>query len=314
MGDYYFLENFLCGKSGIACVGPAAGHGALAGLASTPGIAGLAFPGRDGGIAAGADGSCASFAPDTRVLIPGSKAVPISGLKPGDKVIATNTTTGKTTTETVTAVEVNHDTDLYDLTVQTPHGVAVIHTTASHLFWDPYLNGWVPAAKLRKGEHLLTANGTMATANGGTTPAHHDGLMWDLTVPGGNDHDFYIRAAATAVLVHNTSCRTFGNQSPSGRMDIPNTSGVYKITVARDGDTEIYIGKASDIHDRIHGAFRRGGALYDLGYTPGDVQQLDWMEMEGASDAELFAMENEWIEYEGGIGNLANRINSPGAP
>lgn len=27
--------------------------------------------------------------------------------------------------------------------------------------------------------------------------------MWDLTVPGGNDHDFYIDTAAAPVLVHN---------------------------------------------------------------------------------------------------------------
>ena len=27
--------------------------------------------------------------------------------------------------------------------------------------------------------------------------------MWDLTVPGDNDHDFYIRTSATSVLVHN---------------------------------------------------------------------------------------------------------------
>ena len=30
--------------------------------------------------------------------------------------------------------------------------------------------------------------------------------MWDLTVPGKNDPDFYIDVAATAVLVHNASC------------------------------------------------------------------------------------------------------------
>ena len=31
--------------------------------------------------------------------------------------------------------------------------------------------------------------------------------MWDLTVPGNNDHDFYVSVAATAVLVHNDSFR-----------------------------------------------------------------------------------------------------------
>jgi hypothetical protein len=38
------------------------------------------------------------------------------------------------------------------------------------------------------------------------TPQVTSGWMWDLTVPGNNDHDFYIDVAATAVLVHNASC------------------------------------------------------------------------------------------------------------
>jgi hypothetical protein len=61
----------------------------------------------------------------------------------------------------------------------------------------------VAAAKLKKGEHLKTPNGATAVADGGTVPADHDGWMWDLTVPGNNDHDFYVVVAATAVLVHN---------------------------------------------------------------------------------------------------------------
>jgi hypothetical protein len=54
---------------------------------------------------------------------------------------------------------------------------------------------------------------------GGSTPADHDGWMWDLTVPDNNDHDFYVEptavlspslagSAAVAVLVHNESCPT----------------------------------------------------------------------------------------------------------
>ena len=42
------------------------------------------------------------------------------------------------------------------------------------------------------------------------------------------------------------------------------------------------------------------------------MHSLDWMEMEGDTDAEVFRMEDEWIENEGGIANLANRIQSPG--
>ena len=63
------------------------------------------------------------------------------------------------------------------------------------------------------------------TVAGGTVPKQHDGWMWDLTVPGNNDHDFYVvsetagnvaygagydESAGTAqVLVHNATpiCR-----------------------------------------------------------------------------------------------------------
>ena len=40
---------------------------------------------------------------------------------------------------------------------------------------------------------------------GGHVPASHDGQMWDLTIPGNNDHDFYVIAQAgdVPVLVHN---------------------------------------------------------------------------------------------------------------
>jgi RHS repeat-associated protein len=145
-----------------------------------------------------------SFTASTRVLLANGTTVPIDTLKPGDKVLATNTKTGKTTAETVTAVLLEHDNDLYNLTINTAHGqTAVIHTTARHPFWNPYLDKWVTANKLSKGEHLKTADGTVAVADGGTVPAGHDGWMWDLTVPGNNDHDFYVTSSATPILVHN---------------------------------------------------------------------------------------------------------------
>ncbi len=96
--------------------------------------------------------------------------------------------------------------NLYNLTVKTSHGTEIIDTTSSHLFWDPHLKQWVAAAKLKKGERLNTPNGATAVADGGTVPADHDGWMWDLTVPGNNDHDFYVltvRGSAFSILVHN---------------------------------------------------------------------------------------------------------------
>jgi hypothetical protein len=144
-----------------------------------------------------------SFTPATLVLLAGGKTVPIADLRPGDKVLATNVKTGKTQPETVTAVLVNHDHDLYDLTIRSGNKTAVIHTTSNHLFWDPDLNKFLPASNLKPGTHLKTPDGQVAVVVGGSVPADHDGWMWDLTVPGNNDHDFYVAVAATAVLVHN---------------------------------------------------------------------------------------------------------------
>ena len=82
--------------------------------------------------------------------------------------------------------------DLYDLTVKSHGWAQVIHTTANHLLWDPYLDKWISASKLSKNEHLKTSDGATVTVIGGTTPKVHDGWMCDLTVPGNNDHDFYV--------------------------------------------------------------------------------------------------------------------------
>jgi large repetitive protein len=152
-----------------------------------------------------------SFTASTKVLLASGAAVAISQLKPGEKVLATNTKTGKTQPEMIAAVLVHYDTDLYDLTVKSGGHTEVIHTTSNHLFWDPSLKQWIPANHLKKDEHLRTPDGTTAVADRGTTPKVHDGWMWDLTVPGNNDHDFYVVATTAAVLVHNESCPMIGS-------------------------------------------------------------------------------------------------------
>ncbi len=78
----------------------------------------------------------ASFTATTKVLLGDGKAVPISAPKPGDKILATNTKTGKTQAETVAAVLVHYDTNLYDLTVGSHGRTTVIGTTSNHPFWD----------------------------------------------------------------------------------------------------------------------------------------------------------------------------------
>ena len=171
------------------------------------------------------------FTASTKVLLTSGAAAAISQLKPDEKVLATNTKTGKTQAETVTAVLVHHDTDLYDLKIKDHGHTAVIDTTSSHLFWDPYLDQWIPASHLKKGEHLKTPEGQVAVAVGGSAPADHDGWMWDLTIQ--DDHDFYVEPAVAlppsragpatvAVLVHNCGDGTPGYSTRTERAgDLP---------------------------------------------------------------------------------------------
>jgi hypothetical protein len=72
-------------------------------------------------------------------------------VKAGDKVLAADTKTGKDQPETVTAVLVHHDTDLYNLTVKTSTGTEVIHTTTSHLFWDAFTEAVDSGKSAQKG-------------------------------------------------------------------------------------------------------------------------------------------------------------------
>jgi RHS repeat-associated protein len=144
-----------------------------------------------------------SFSAGTKVLLASGAAIPISQLKPGDKVLSTNVRTGKTSAEPVSAVLVHYDTDRYDLRISAAHGAAIIQTTSSHLFWDPASHRWVKAAALGHGSHLSSGGSAAVTILGGYAPKAKNGWMWDLSVPGGGDHDFYIDVATTAVLVHN---------------------------------------------------------------------------------------------------------------
>ena len=144
-----------------------------------------------------------SFTADTDVVTASGAKVPISKLKPGEKIKAANTATGKTETEQVQAVLLNHDTDLYDLTVATSNGRAVIHVTFNHPIWDDSTHGWVKAGELHAGDRLHTDTGLPAVVVGGSSPKDTVGWMWDLTIS--NDHDFYVvTSSGTAVLVHNS--------------------------------------------------------------------------------------------------------------
>ncbi|MGZ3664540.1 MAG: polymorphic toxin-type HINT domain-containing protein [Ktedonobacterales bacterium] len=142
--------------------------------------------------------SCAlSFAPDTQVATPSGERA-IGTLQVGDHVTAYDPTTGKTSTQTVQHVWINHDTDLIDVTLRVAdtqvaasdakarraavaaHGLRapptddaaeltaatthdeLIHTTAKHP-WLTTDRGFVLAGTLHSGERVVREDGTPAT-------------------------------------------------------------------------------------------------------------------------------------------------------
>jgi hypothetical protein len=163
-----------------------------------------------------------SFAPATPVLLASGVAMPISEIRVGDRVTATDPATGHTSDRAVTAVIVHHDDDLLDVTVRTADGNDhVTHATAHHPFWSDTARRWVDAADLKAGEHLHTPDGASVTVTA-TTPVPGTADMWDLTVD--YDHTFYVIPTAAdgalgsaAVLVHNADvCRIPAPKSLEG--------------------------------------------------------------------------------------------------
>ncbi len=173
-------------------------------------------------------GSCPlthSFAPDTQVKMADGSVRPIKDVNVGDKVQATDPTTGVGTTQPVTMLHLNIDTDLIDVTV-TLHATnahsgpappesgteqadqtVTLHTTTHHPFWDETSGAWVEAADLIPGHRLRTDPGAIATVTEVQSvvgSAH----MRDLTVA--NIHTYYVVAGNEPVLVHNQNlqCKT----------------------------------------------------------------------------------------------------------
>src|SRR5947209_12569339 len=103
---------------------------------------------------------------------------PIKDIKVGDKVTATDPATGKTTTEPVTQLHLNTDTDLTDIAVAPASATAsaavlaitgsgshrptsILHTTAHHPFWDATTHRGTNAGNLTPGHHLIGPEGQL---------------------------------------------------------------------------------------------------------------------------------------------------------
>jgi hypothetical protein len=169
---------------------------------------------KDGGQALKGSICGLSFSADTQVLTPDGPR-PIASIKPGDTVLAYDTTTKQLTAQMVERVFVNYDSDLVDITLERTEkttenssdraaGAATrmkttetIHTTANHP-WLTADRGWIEAGALQVDEPVQLANGSVALVDrvrkvGGV------GTMYDLGL--GQIHTFAV--GARLYVVHN---------------------------------------------------------------------------------------------------------------
>jgi hypothetical protein len=157
--------------------------------------------------------------------------IPANKLTNGEHLKTAN---GATATVIGGSVPPDSDGWMWDLTIPGTK------TTSNHLFWDATTSRWIKAAALKYGTHLRTPTGRMATALGGSTPNATTGWMWDLSVPGNNDHDFYIDTGVADILVHNCSGGVYTLRDPeTGEVVRTGRTGnlaVRQAQLARDPD------------------------------------------------------------------------------
>jgi hypothetical protein len=152
-----------------------------------------------------------SFDPATPVLLADGTYRPISGIKVGDRVLASDPGTGRTTGEPVTHVLRHRDVALTDVQVVHRDGTTgTIHTTEAHPFWSVTRGAWVDASDLAAGTQLHTPTGVPANV-GAVRSFTGSKVMYDLSLA--ETHTFYVLAGGAPVLVHNNyECVEFPNQ------------------------------------------------------------------------------------------------------
>lgn len=140
-----------------------------------------------------------SFTGDTLVLMADGSTKRIDEIKLGDHVLATDPETKESGSREVTATIIGEGVkSLIELEVG---GVGKIIATDGHPFWLPNLKSWTEAKDLHVGSVLRTSAGAevQVTATRNWVAVER---VYNLTIDG--IHTYYVMAADTPVLVHNT--------------------------------------------------------------------------------------------------------------
>jgi len=152
-----------------------------------------------GGKADDFGGSCPlhSFVAGTRVLMADGSSKPIDQMQVGDKVKATDATSGQTSDREVVATIVH--TDEGDMTRLSVAG-GTIDATSWHPVWVEERGDFTKIGDLKAGEHLRSSDGTRPVVTDVQRYAQIQ-LVYDLTIDG--IHTYHVAVAGTPVLVHN---------------------------------------------------------------------------------------------------------------
>lgn len=149
--------------------------------------------------------SANSFTGETLVRMADGTTTPISEVRVGDLVVATDPTTGRTEAQPVTNVIVG---DGVKHLVALDVGDGTIVATAGHPFWVAAERRWVEAGKLFADQQIEAADGRAVVVTGTRSWTEHR-QVFNLTVD--TIHTYYVVAGVAGthdLLVHNTDpCR-----------------------------------------------------------------------------------------------------------
>ncbi len=146
----------------------------------------------------GKPGTCAtgSFSGSTPVLLADGTTKPISQVRVGDLVLATDPTSGTTGARVVVATLPHVDALL---TLRTSAGEIV--TTEDHEYWNVTESSWQESQDLDPGDQLLDSGGAIVLVQGLDWGSLRTAAAYDLTVD--DLHSYHVGAGDKAVLVHN---------------------------------------------------------------------------------------------------------------
>jgi hypothetical protein len=179
-------------------------------------------------------GAACSFSGETRVLMANGTRKPISEVKEGDYVYATDPQSGESGPREVIAT-LPHTDQL--LTLRTSSGDVV--TTEDHKYWNATDREWQESQYLDEGDQLLTADGDEVTVEGLDWTTVHTAPAYDLTID--DVHTFYVAAGDESVLVHN--CIRWSSPEV-GRASRALDEGSTGVNVAnRSQAEELFLGK-----------------------------------------------------------------------